>query len=327
MQSYFGGRAECRIRNWEVPVCPVDFMSQYPTVNELLDNWAVLTAENVTFPMRQTKYGNFFRRSRLNVALTASSGRNSNSSPSFARTTTFSPCAPSTTARPKILESTTSRAKNRFGLQGLTLLPPFLLTGARFRISKKQSGSYRTANSQDWVQPLCAAWSKVDANKNSFFKHVIEQRARHESEPSTSLLAEDSRQQRIVRPVRGTQSERSRMPSQLKVFSGEESFRNHFGRCRRAGKLVRPAHRFSYHIRWSPASGDARKVHRGCRGHITSSVTPTAQPSCQPSTDRQSRCPTERIRLRRSLGSEVQSIVDDSKASIRTTASWFLAQF
>ena len=36
MQSYFGRRAECRIRNWEVPVCPVDFMSQYPTVNELL---------------------------------------------------------------------------------------------------------------------------------------------------------------------------------------------------------------------------------------------------------------------------------------------------
>jgi hypothetical protein len=50
MQSYFGGRAECHIRNWEVPVCPVDFMSQYATVNELLENWAVLTAESVTFP-------------------------------------------------------------------------------------------------------------------------------------------------------------------------------------------------------------------------------------------------------------------------------------
>ena len=55
MQSYFGGRAECRIRNWEVPVCPVDFMSQYPTVNELLDNWAVLTAEDVSFPMPQPR--------------------------------------------------------------------------------------------------------------------------------------------------------------------------------------------------------------------------------------------------------------------------------
>jgi hypothetical protein len=50
MQSYFGGRAECRIRSWEVPVCLVDFMSQYPTVSELLDNWSVLTAKNVIFP-------------------------------------------------------------------------------------------------------------------------------------------------------------------------------------------------------------------------------------------------------------------------------------
>src|SRR5215813_7261050 len=50
MQTYYGGRAECRIRKWEVPVCPVDFMSQYPTVNELLGNWDILTAGRVTFP-------------------------------------------------------------------------------------------------------------------------------------------------------------------------------------------------------------------------------------------------------------------------------------
>ena len=50
MASYFGGRAECRIRNWEVPVCLVDFMSQYATVNELEDNWSVVIAKQVTFP-------------------------------------------------------------------------------------------------------------------------------------------------------------------------------------------------------------------------------------------------------------------------------------
>lgn len=49
MQAYFGGRAECRIRDWEVPVCPVDYLSQYSTVNELLDNWSVLTADTVEF--------------------------------------------------------------------------------------------------------------------------------------------------------------------------------------------------------------------------------------------------------------------------------------
>jgi len=50
LHSYFGGRAQAGARKWEMPVCPVDFMSQYPTVNELLGNWDVLTAKRVTFP-------------------------------------------------------------------------------------------------------------------------------------------------------------------------------------------------------------------------------------------------------------------------------------
>src|SRR5207244_3906586 len=46
-QAYFGGRAECRIRNTPVPVVLTDFSSQYPTVNSLLGNPGILTAENV----------------------------------------------------------------------------------------------------------------------------------------------------------------------------------------------------------------------------------------------------------------------------------------
>jgi DNA polymerase type B, organellar and viral len=38
MQSYYGGRAECRIRKTPVPVIHTDFTSQYPTVNALLGN-------------------------------------------------------------------------------------------------------------------------------------------------------------------------------------------------------------------------------------------------------------------------------------------------
>ena len=48
-QAYFGGRAECRIRNTPVPVVLTDFSSQYPTVNALLGNWDVLTAARLTF--------------------------------------------------------------------------------------------------------------------------------------------------------------------------------------------------------------------------------------------------------------------------------------
>lgn len=49
MQSYYGGRAECRIRKTPVPVVNTDFTSQYPTVNALLGNWDVLKASGIRF--------------------------------------------------------------------------------------------------------------------------------------------------------------------------------------------------------------------------------------------------------------------------------------
>jgi len=47
MSSYFGGRAECRIRRTEVPVAYCDFLSMYPTVNTLLGLWPLITAREV----------------------------------------------------------------------------------------------------------------------------------------------------------------------------------------------------------------------------------------------------------------------------------------
>jgi hypothetical protein len=49
MQTYYGGRAECRTRMTPVPVVLTDFTSQYPTVNALLENWDLLTARSITF--------------------------------------------------------------------------------------------------------------------------------------------------------------------------------------------------------------------------------------------------------------------------------------
>jgi len=49
MQTYYGGRAECRIRRTKVPVIHTDFTSQYPTVNALLGNWNVLKASSIHF--------------------------------------------------------------------------------------------------------------------------------------------------------------------------------------------------------------------------------------------------------------------------------------
>jgi hypothetical protein len=49
MQSYYGGRAECRIRKTKVPVIHTDFTSEYPTVNALLGNWGLLRASSIHF--------------------------------------------------------------------------------------------------------------------------------------------------------------------------------------------------------------------------------------------------------------------------------------
>jgi len=48
MAAYYGGRAECHIRRWPVPVVPVDLTSEYPSVDALLGIWSVLTAERLT---------------------------------------------------------------------------------------------------------------------------------------------------------------------------------------------------------------------------------------------------------------------------------------
>jgi hypothetical protein len=47
MQSYYGGRAEIRIRHTSVPIVYTDFLSQYPTVNTLLGLWHLLTAKKI----------------------------------------------------------------------------------------------------------------------------------------------------------------------------------------------------------------------------------------------------------------------------------------
>jgi hypothetical protein len=47
MTTYFGGRAEVRIRKTEVPAVYCDFLSMYPTVNALMGLWEIMTAKDV----------------------------------------------------------------------------------------------------------------------------------------------------------------------------------------------------------------------------------------------------------------------------------------
>jgi hypothetical protein len=49
MESYSAGRAETKLRHVEVPVAPLDFMSEYPTVAVLMDLMEILRAKRLTF--------------------------------------------------------------------------------------------------------------------------------------------------------------------------------------------------------------------------------------------------------------------------------------
>jgi hypothetical protein len=183
MQGYFGGRAECRIRSWEVPVCLVDFMSQYPTVNELLGNWRVLTAKNVTFP-DATKA---VRQLLSQITLRRCFDHNLWSQFKF-----FALVRPDNDILPvrTVYNGTTQNiginyltSKEPLWFAGPDIIASILLTGKVPRIEKairvkphgKQQGLTSTS---------LRGMVEVDANRNSFFRHVIEQRAAHESNPA-----------------------------------------------------------------------------------------------------------------------------------------------
>jgi hypothetical protein len=175
MQTYFGGRAECRIRNWEVPVCPVDFMSQYPTVNEFLDNWSVLTAESVSFPDATNEIRSLLSKIDLPRCFERRL---------WHRFRFFALVHPDEDILPirTMYNGTTQNiginyltSKEPIWFAGPDIITSILLTGKIPRISKaiqvvphgKQAG-LGSISLRGMVE--------IDAKNHSFFKHVIEQR-------------------------------------------------------------------------------------------------------------------------------------------------------
>src|SRR5579862_5989973 len=238
MQSYFGGRAECRIRNWEVPVCPVDFMSQYATVNELLDNWRVLTSQNVTFPdatrevrqlLSQITLGHCFDRTL------------------WPRFRFFALVRPENDILPvrTVYNGTTQNiginyltSKEPVWFAGPDIIASVLLTGKIPRIEKAISVVPR-GKQRDLASTSLRGMVKVDANKNSFFRHVVEQRAAHDSNPALhywlKILASSGSYGLFVEL-----NPKESNTTKLKVFSGEESFETTSDVVEEPGKWFAP---------------------------------------------------------------------------------------
>jgi hypothetical protein len=67
--AFYGGRAECRIRNTPVPVNVLDYLSMYLTVNVLLKLWNFITAESITTEDATADVREFLRTLDLGTVL------------------------------------------------------------------------------------------------------------------------------------------------------------------------------------------------------------------------------------------------------------------
>jgi hypothetical protein len=238
MQGYFGGRSECRIRNWEVPVCPVDFMSQYPTVNELLGNWPVLTARSVAFPDATKEVRRLLSRINLKSCFQRKLWRDFKF---FALVHPDEDILPVRT----VYNGTTQnigmnylKSKEPIWFAGPDIIASVLLTGKVPRVEKairvvphgKQAGLTATS---------LRGMVEVDANRHSFFKHVVEQRAAHESNPALhywlKILANSGSYGLFVELNTNEST-----ATKLQVFSGEEFFETTSDVVEESGKWFAP---------------------------------------------------------------------------------------
>jgi hypothetical protein len=238
MQSYFGGRAECRIRNWEVPVCPVDFMSQYSTVNEMLGNWGVLTAESVSFPDATGELRQLLAQISIDRCFERKMW------PLFKF---FALVRPDDDIFPvrAVYNGTTQNiglnyltSKEPVWFAGPDIISSILLTGRVPHIEK----AIRVVPNGKQVElgsSSLRGMVNVEAAKHSLFRHVVEQRAAHESNKALhywlKILASSGSYGLFVE-LNPNESKAMK----LGVFSGEESFETTSDIVEEPGKWFAP---------------------------------------------------------------------------------------
>jgi hypothetical protein len=177
MQAYYGGRAECRIRKTPVPVILTDFTSQYPTVNALLGNWDVLTAQDIRFQPCTGSASKLLAKVNLETAF----------KPAFWKDLSFFALVKPDKDILPVRTVYNGRTRN-IGLNHLTshkliwyagpdIVASTLLTGKAPRIIKairmRASGQQKKLSST-----YLAGTVPIDPRKDDFFVSVIEQRTR-----------------------------------------------------------------------------------------------------------------------------------------------------
>ena len=223
MQGYYGGRAEVRIRKTHVPVVHTDFTSQYPTVNALLGNWDLLTAERVHFEDCTNEVKEMLINLRPDAPL----------NPAFwKKLSFFALVLPSKDILP-VRTVYNGRAQN-IGINYLTSpqpiwyagpdvvssvlhanKPPHIINAIRIVPSGRQSGLKPTN---------LAGMLAINPNSDDFFCHVIEQKTLHKPTNKglshfLKILANSGSYGLFVE----VNQDKAREPVDVHIFSGEIS--------------------------------------------------------------------------------------------------------
>ena len=224
MQAYMGGRAESRIRKCEVPVVPVDYMSQYSACNELLSNWDILTAESITFEDATESVRKLVQRITLDQCFNRKlwSGFKF-----FALVKPTDDILPMRTVFSGVTQNigiNYLRSDEPVWFAGPDVISAIILSGGKVpHIGKayrlvphgKQAGLGITS-----LRSMVA----VDAAKTSFFKHVVEQRAANEANKSLhyflKVLASSGSYGLFVE----LNPAENNCDLEVQVFSGEDMF-------------------------------------------------------------------------------------------------------
>jgi hypothetical protein len=223
MQAYYGGRAECRIRHTSVPVVHTDFKSQYPTVNTLLGNWDILTAESISFELATDEVLELLKTVTLERVF----------DPAFWKELSFFalikpdhdilPVRTVYNGQTQNIGINELSADTSIWFAGPDLVASTLLTGKIPHVIKAirmvphgtQTGLKRTS--------LCSMMD-IEPSQDDFFRYVIEQRVRHKSnrvlEPFLKVLANSGSYGLFVEVT----PETTRKSTVVEVFSGDKHF-------------------------------------------------------------------------------------------------------
>jgi hypothetical protein len=189
MQSYYGGRAECRIRRTAVPVIHTDFTSQYPTVNRLLGNWNVLTSRSIRFVNYTADARRLLSKTNLEEAFQKELWKRLSF---FALVKPQGDILPIRTVYDTGLQQKNAESQKRtqnIGLNYLHSKKPIWYAGPDLIASKILTGKAPriiraiqmvSGNPQKGLKPTnLGGMVEIDPAKDDFYKKVIEQRISH----------------------------------------------------------------------------------------------------------------------------------------------------